>query len=181
MLNLETSVNDLHELFKEETNAITKVAGHKRPRLLDGMNPEQARSEGASSVAFEVQIINCQIYFIYLFIFNCLTLNINFFIFNLFDVKFLFSENNVFCKQKRMAVYGHTSLFSDLKLTRENDDQLSSRHIWIFEVPHPVQEYTKMQLPGKRYQTNTVRSFEVLGSDHFGRYRTKICEIQVRL
>ena len=24
-----------------------------------------------------------------------------------FEVKFLFSENHVFCKQKRMAVYGH--------------------------------------------------------------------------
>ena len=40
-----------------------------------------------------------------LFIFNCLTLNIKLLIFKLFDVKFLFSEN-VFHKQKRMAVYG---------------------------------------------------------------------------
>ena len=66
----------------------------------------QQRSEGTSSVAFEVLIINCKIYFIYLFIFNCLTLNIKLFIFKLFDVKFLFSENHVFRKQKRTAVYG---------------------------------------------------------------------------
>ena len=32
---------------------------------------KQGRSEGTSSVAFEVLIINCQIYFINLFIFNC--------------------------------------------------------------------------------------------------------------
>ena len=46
----------------------------------------------------------------------------------LFDVKFLFSENLIFRKQKRTAVYGRTSLVSDLKLNWENDDLLSSRH-----------------------------------------------------
>ena len=66
----------------------------------------QGRNEGTSSVAFEVLIINCQIDFINLFIFNCLTLNIKLFIFKLSDVKFLFSENYVFRKQKRTAVYG---------------------------------------------------------------------------
>ena len=66
----------------------------------------QGRSESTSSVAFEVLIINCQIYFINSFIFNCLTLNIKLFIFKLFDVKFLFSENHVFRKQKRTTVYG---------------------------------------------------------------------------
>ena len=50
-------------------------------------------------------------------------------------------------------------LVSDFKLTRENDDLLSSRHKYIFEVPHPVQEYTKMRIPDKRYRTNTVRTF----------------------
>ena len=65
----------------------------------------EGRSEGTSSVAFEVQVIICQIYFINLFIFNCLTLNIKLFIFKLFDVQFLFSENHVFRKQKKTAVY----------------------------------------------------------------------------
>ena len=74
--------------------------------LLYNIVAEQGRSEGTSSVAFEVLIINCQIYFINSFIFNCLTLNIKLFIFKLFDVKFLFSENHVFRKQKRTAVYG---------------------------------------------------------------------------
>ena len=56
------------------------------------INLIQCRSEGTSSVAFEVLIINCEIYFINLFIFNCLALNINVFIFNLFDVAFLLSS-----------------------------------------------------------------------------------------
>ena len=88
----------------------------------------QGRSEGTSSAAFEVLIINCQIYFINLFIFNLLTLNRNLFIFNLFAIKFLFSKNHIFRKQQRTAVYGRASLVSDFKLTRENDDLLSSRH-----------------------------------------------------
>ena len=46
--------------------------------------------------------------------------------FSLFDVKFLFSENHIFRKQKRTAVYGRLSLVSDIKLTRENDCLLSS-------------------------------------------------------
>ena len=86
---------------------------------------KQGRSEGTSSLAFEVLKINCQIYFINLFIFNRLTLNIKMFVFKLFDVKFLFSENHVFCKQKRTAClwsYGRASLVSNFKLTRENDD-----------------------------------------------------------
>ena len=53
----------------------------------------QGHSEGTSSLAFEVLIINCQIYFINLFIFNCLTLNIKLFIFKFLDVKFLFFPN----------------------------------------------------------------------------------------
>ena len=87
----------------------------------------QGHSQRTSSVAFEVLIINCQAYFINLFIFTCLTLNIYLFSFNLFDVKFLFSENHIFRKQTRLAVYGCASLVSDFKLTRENDDLLSSR------------------------------------------------------
>ena len=127
-------------------------------------NLDQERSKGTSSVAFEVLIISWQKYFINLFIFNCLTVNIIFFIFNLFDVKFLFSENHIFYKQKRTAVYGLQSLVSVIKITREKDDLLSSRH-------------TKMRLPNKRYQTNAVRTFwgtsnasdlRYLGLDHFG-------------
>ena len=88
----------------------------------------QGRREGASSVAFEVLIINCQIYLINLFIFNCLTLYVNLSIFILFDIKLLFSENHIFRKQKRSAVFGRSSLISDFKLTRENYDLLSSWH-----------------------------------------------------
>ena len=66
----------------------------------------QSRSEGTSSVVLEAVTINCQIYFINLFIFNCLTLNIKLLVFKLFNVKLLFSKNHVFRKQKRTAVYG---------------------------------------------------------------------------
>ena len=77
-----------------------------------GLNTEhynvilQGRSESTSSVAFEVLMIYCQIHFINSFIFHCLTLNIKLFIFKLFNVKFLFSENHAFRKQKRTVVYG---------------------------------------------------------------------------
>ena len=63
----------------------------------------QGRSKGTSSVALEVLIINCQIYFINSLIFNRLTLKIKLFIFKLFDIC-LFSENHVFQKQKRTTV-----------------------------------------------------------------------------
>ena len=89
-----------------------------------------------------------------------------------------------------LRTYGHASLVSDFKLIRENDDLLSSRHKHIFEGLHLVQEYTKMQIADKRYQTNTVHTFygtwstsalTYLSLNHFPRYRTKICEMQVRL
>ena len=61
---------------------------------------------------------------------------------------------------------------------------------YIFEVWHPLQEYTKMRVPDKSYRTKTVRTFwdprrtsalRKLGLDHFSRFGTKICEIEVRL
>ena len=67
---------------------------------------KQGSSEGTSSVSFEVLIINCQMYFINLFILNCLTLNIKLFIFKLFGVKYLCPKNHVFRKQNKTAVYG---------------------------------------------------------------------------
>ena len=100
----------------------------------------------------------------------------------LFDIKILFFEKHVFRKQKRTAAYGRTSLVSDFKLICEKDDVLSSRHKWIFEVPHSVHEYIKTRIPKKRYQTNTVRTFwdisnasalRYLGVDHFGLYCIK--------
>ena len=64
-------------------------------KKIDGC-ANKGRTEGTSSVAFEVLIINCQKYFI----------NIKLFIFKLFDIKFLFSENYAFRKQKRTNIYG---------------------------------------------------------------------------
>ena len=99
-----------------------KVSKHYTNKLYK--HTVQGCSEGTSSVAFEVLIMNYQIYFINLVIFNCLTLNINLFIFNFFDVKFWFSENHIFRKQKKTAAYGRAFFVSNFKLTRENDDLL---------------------------------------------------------
>ena len=141
----------------------------------------QGRNEGTSSVAFEVLVINCQMCFIHLFIFNCLTLNIKLFIFKLFDVKCLFSEKHVFRKQKRTASlwsYGPASLVLDFKLTWKMMTR-SSRHKEIFEVPHSMQDYIKMQIPDRRYRTNTVLTFWDTPLPQL--WGKKICEIQVRL
>ena len=75
---------------------------------------------------------------------------------------------------QRMAE--RTSVFSDFKLTRENDDLLSSRRKYIFE-------YTIMRIPNKSIRQTwfvlfEVLSLELLGVDHFSRYRTKIYEKQ---
>ena len=93
----------------------------------------QGRSEGASSVAFEVLIVKSEIDFINLFIFNCLKSNINLFIFNsltsninLFNFNCLTSN---FCFPKNIFfVYGRGSLVSGFQLNQENDDLLSSGH-----------------------------------------------------
>ena len=68
----------------------------------------QGRSEGTSSAALEVLIINCKIDFINLFIFNCLTSNINLFIFNC-----LTSNINLFnfnCLTSNFCFLKYTSL-----------------------------------------------------------------------
>ena len=132
------------------------------------------RSEGTSSVVFEV---NGFYEFVHLQLFD--------------DVKLLFSEIFViFRKEKRTAVYKSTSLVLDFKLTRENDNLFSLRYKWISEVPHPVHEYTKMQILNRRHLTNPARTFwgtwstsalRYLGLDHFGRPRTNTCRIQVKL
>ena len=84
----------------------------------------QGPSEGISSVAFEVLIINCQIYLMNLLIFNCFPSNMIFSI-HLFYVKFLFSENDIFPELKRAAVHVRAYLASNFKLTRENDDMMT--------------------------------------------------------
>ena len=100
----------------------------------------QERSEGTPSVAFKVLLIKSEINSINLFSFNCLTSSIrgtNNQIRNkcyksvhlqLFDVKFLLSEEHIFCKQNRIVVYGRASIVLGFQLTWENDDLLSSRH-----------------------------------------------------
>ena len=103
--------------------------------------------------------MNCQIYFINLFIFNYLTLNIK-----LFNVLCFLFKHKIFVFQKSclsqtkengcLWTYGRASLISDFKLTWNNDNHKS-----IFEVTHPVQEYTKTPILDKRYRTNTVHTF----------------------
>ena len=81
----------------------------------------------------------------------------------LLNVKFWFSKKHIFPKQQTTAVYGRASIVLDFKLTRENDDLLFSRHKNFLGVPHPVHEYTKMQIFNKRYQLTWFVLFEVLG------------------
>ena len=93
--------------------------------------PKQGHSEGTNNQLANIFYSSLiQLYFIHL-IHSSSTLNIKLFIFKLFDVKFLFAENNVFRKQKRAAVYGVMDarpLFRILNSLGENDDLLSSRH-----------------------------------------------------
>ena len=88
----------------------------------------QGRSEGTSSLAFELLIVKSEIDFVNLFIFNCLTSNISLFNFNCLSSIFCFPKNIFFRKQKRTDVHGRASLFSGVQLNLENDDLLSSRH-----------------------------------------------------
>ena len=100
-------------------------------------NPKQGRSEGTSSVAFDVLIINFEIDFINLFTFNCLTSNVNLFIFNgltsninLFNFNCLTSNfcfpKNIFFASRREQMFMDAR--SGFQLNQENDDLLSSRH-----------------------------------------------------
>ena len=150
----------------------------------------QGRSDCTSSVAFKVLIINCQIYFINSFIFNCLTLNIKLFIFKLFDVKFLFSENHVFRKQKKTAVYGVMSARPQILILnslgkmmtcnlREINKFLRYHTKSILKCGFPTKGIKLTRLYFLRYWE--YLSFETLGLDHFGRFGTKIFKIQLRL
>ena len=113
-------------------------------------------------------------------ILNCLTSNISLFNFNSLTSNFSFGKTCVL-----YAAYGRASLVSGFKFNRKNDDLLSSRYYYLYE-----HEYAKMQIPNKRYRTNTACTFRgtgdasaarYFGLDHFSRYDTKICGIQVKL
>ena len=84
------------------------------------------------------------------------TSNINLFSFNCLTSIFCFPKNIFFASRREPMFMDARSGF---QLKQENDDLLSSRHKYIFEVPHPLHEHTKMQIPGKRYRTNTARIF----------------------
>ena len=77
--------------------------------LLKNRDYIQRRSEGTSSVAFEVLIINCHIEYINLFIFNCLTSNIKLLIFNCLMSNFCFPKNMSFTSRRER-------LFMDARL-----------------------------------------------------------------
>ena len=145
---------------------------------------KQGRSEGTSSVALEVLIINCQIYFINLFIFNCVTLDIKLFIFKFFNVKFLFSENHVFRKQKRTAVYGVMDTRPQFQILNPPGRMTTCclRDINKFLRYRTLcRKIIKCRFQAKDIELTPFVTFEVVGLDHFGRFGTKICEIQMRL
>ena len=83
----------------------TGVLNYIYKKLFIGGRPTQGRSEGTSSVAFEVLIIKSEIDFINLFIFNCLTSNINLFNFNCLTSNFCFPKNIFFAsRRERMFI-----------------------------------------------------------------------------
>ena len=117
--------------FSNDKDNLLKIPVTASNRLREGR-------DGNSSVSYEVLIMNCEKDFINMFIFNYLASNINLFIFNSLTLdinlsifNFLMSRycipKNIFCKQKRMAVCGRSSIFAEFKLTPENDDLLPSR------------------------------------------------------
>ena len=66
------------------------------------------RSEGSSSVAFEVLIFKSETDFMNLFIFNYLTSNINLFSFNCLTSNFYFLKNIFFAsRRERMFMDAH--------------------------------------------------------------------------
>ena len=126
----------------------------------------QGHSQRTSSVAFEVLIINCQAYFINLFIFTCLTLNINLFIFNLFDVKFLFSENHIFRKQKRTTVYGFTDARPQFRILNSPGKMMTCylRDINKFlRYPTLCKSILKCGFPAKDTELTRFVLFEMFG------------------
>ena len=105
-----------------------------------------------------------------LFIFNCLTLNTKLFIFKLFDVKFLFSENHFFRKQKRTV--------SDFKLARENDDLLPSRHNKFLRYRTMCNSILKCGFPAKGIELARFVLFEILGVLQFWGSRFRPCSVR---
>ena len=142
----------------------------------------QGRSEGIPSVEFEVLMINCHVEFINLFIFNCLTSNINLLIVNCLTSNLCLTKNISFTSRRERLLMDVHSQFRIL-ISPGKMMTCYLRNRYISEVLHPLHEYTKMRIPNKKYQTNTVRTFRgtwsvsalsYLGVDHFGRYRMKI-------
>ena len=83
------------------------------------MGRKQGRSEGGTNN----QLRNRFYKFVHFQLFN---VKYKFVQLQLFDIKILFSQKHTFRKQKRTAVYGRASLVLSCKLTRKNDDLLSS-------------------------------------------------------
>ena len=119
------------------------------------------------SVAFEVLIINSQIYFTNLFFFNGLTLNIKLFIFKLLDVKFLFSKNHVFCKQKQIAIYGVMDVLSQFWILNSPRKMMTS---YLRDIDKFLRYRTlcksirKCRFPTKGIELARFVLFEVVGA-----------------
>ena len=66
-----------------------------------------------------------------------------------------------FANRKEQLVYGVMDVRPYFPILNSPEKMMtcSSRHKEIFEVPHPVQEYTKMRIPDNRNRTDTVRIF----------------------
>ena len=109
--------------------------------MLSNLNHKQGRSEGTSSVAFEVVTTNCELDFINLLIFNWLTSNINLFIFN--------------CLTSNINLFNFNSLTSNYCLPK--NIYFASRREWlfscVFSCTHPGACYVRGTNKFLRYRT----------------------------
>ena len=119
----------------------------------------QGRSEGTSSVAFEVLIIKSEIDFINLFIFNCLMSNINLFKFNCLTSNFCFPKNIFFASRgERMFMNARpqSRVFNSTGKMMTCYLRDTSK---FFRYRTLCPNILKCKFPTKRYRTNTARIF----------------------
>ena len=83
---------------------------------------------------------------------------LRFFQLQLFDVIFVFPKRFIFRRQKRAAVMDACSYFQTLNSTGVMMSRLDIIKL-SFEVPHSVQNYTKMRIPSIKYRTYMVDTF----------------------
>ena len=125
---------------KEKLDCWKKEIFHMKSRTW--WNNRQGCSEGTSSVAFEISV---KYKFIQL---------------QLFDVKFLFSEEHIFHKQKRTDVYGRASLIAGFNSTRKMMACYLRDRNKIFRYRTLCRNILKCKFPTKGIELTRLEFFE---------------------